>query len=70
MGLYYPYINTSSPDFNVVGDFIIKGFISKNNAFCSFTIFDSEISYEYNKKRTGINSNTVTNKKQIDLIEI
>jgi hypothetical protein len=70
LGLYYPYINSNSPNFNIVGDFVLKIFISKNNMFCSFAIFDSEISYDYNKKRTKIYKNTITNKKIIDSIEI
>jgi hypothetical protein len=67
---YYPYMNTNNINYNVVGDFILKIFISPNNNFCSFLIFDSEISYEFNKKRNTIYKNTSNVKKIIDLIEI
>lgn len=67
---YYPYMNTNNINYNVVGDFILKIFISSNNNFCSFLIFDSEISYEFNKKRNKIYNNTSTVKKIINLIEI
>jgi hypothetical protein len=63
--LYYPHIN-----FNIVGDFILKIFISKNNNFCSFLIFDSEFSYIYNKNRIKINKNISYVQKNIDSIEI
>jgi hypothetical protein len=67
---FYPYINSTNPEYSVKGDFILKVFFSKNNNFCSFVIFDSDISYSYNKKRTQIYNNTIITNKIIDSIEI
>jgi hypothetical protein len=67
---FYPYINSTNSQYNVVGDFILKVFFSKNNNFCSFVIFDSDISYCYNKKRTQIYNNTIITNKIINSIEI
>jgi len=67
---FYPYINSSNSQYDVVGDFILKVFFSKNNNFCSFLIFDSDISYSFNKKRTQIYNNTMITNKIIDSIEI
>ena len=67
---FYPYINSTNPQYDVVGDFILKVFFSKNNNFCSFLIFDSDISYSYNNKRTQIYNNTTVVNKIIDSIEI
>lgn len=67
---FYPYINSTNPQYNVSGDFILKVFFSKNNNFCSFLIFDSDISYSFNKKRNQIYNNTMITNKIIDSIEI
>lgn len=67
---FYPYMNSVNPQYNVEGDFILKVFFSKNNNFCSFQIFDSDISYSYNKKRMQIYNNTSVTNKIIDSIEI
>jgi len=67
---FYPYINSTNPEYSVKGDFILKVFFSKNNNFCSFLIFDSDISYSFNKKRTNIYNNTMVVNKIIDSIEI
>ena len=67
---FYPHMNTLNPKYYVVGDFILKIFISKNNNFCSFLIVDADISYEFNKNRTQIYKNTSSVEKIIDSIEI
>lgn len=67
---FYPFINSTNPQYNVEGDFILKVFFSKNNNFCSFQIFDSDISYSFNKKRNQIYNNTMITNKIIDSIEI
>lgn len=67
---FYPFINSTNPQYDVAGDFILKVFFSKNNNFCSFLIFDSDISYRYNKKRTQIYNNTIIENKIINSIEI
>lgn len=67
---FYPFINSTNPQYDVSGDFILKVFFSKNNNFCSFLIFDSDISYSFNKKRTQIYNNTIITNKIIDSIEI
>ena len=66
--LYYPYINSTK--INVVGKFILQIFIAKNNSFSSFMIFDSDISYEYNKKSNRLYKNTSVVKNNINFIEI
>jgi len=65
---FYPYINTTNPQYDVVGDFILKVFFSKNNNFCSFLIFDSDISYLNNKQRTHIYENTIYDKNFVNKI--
>ena len=67
---FYPYINSTNLQYSVKGDFILKVFFSKNNNFCSFVIFDSDISYSYSNKRTQIYKNTTVVNKIIESIEI